>query len=142
MHRAGAGPAIARAGRQPPDGDAMTATLESLLAQLPTNLPATDRDRIRRAYEFAARRHAGQHRKSGDPYITPPLAVAQMAAGSGLDDVVICAALYTTSSRTPDATPSGSASGSATRSPPWSRAWSRSIATRRASPPPTTACSH
>ncbi|MFA1546126.1 HD domain-containing protein [Actinomadura chokoriensis] len=71
----------------------MTATLETLLAQLPADLPVTDRDRIRRAYEFAARHHAGQHRKSGDPYITHPLAVAQIAAGSGLDDVVICAAL-------------------------------------------------
>ncbi|MFA1549744.1 HD domain-containing protein [Actinomadura chokoriensis] len=71
----------------------MTAALEPLLAQLPPDLPVTERDRIRRAYEFAARRHAGQCRKSGDPYITHPVAVAQIAACSGLDDAVVCAAL-------------------------------------------------
>lgn len=71
----------------------MTATLESLLARLPTDLPVTERDRIRRAYEFAARRHLGQCRKSGDPYITHPVAVAQIAACLGLDGVVVCAAL-------------------------------------------------
>ncbi|TDE26524.1 HD domain-containing protein [Actinomadura sp. 6K520] len=71
----------------------MTAALESLLARLPADLPVTERDRVRRAYDFAARRHAGQCRKSGDPYITHPVAVAQIAACSGLDDVVVCAAL-------------------------------------------------
>lgn len=50
-------------------------------------------DRIRRAYEFADRCYAGRCRKSGDPYITHPVAVAQIAAGSGLDDVVVRAAL-------------------------------------------------
>ena len=71
----------------------MTALLEPLLAQLPGDLPAAERDRIRRAYEFAARCHAGQFRKSGDPYITHPLAVAEIAAGSGLDVTIVCAAL-------------------------------------------------
>ena len=71
----------------------MTALLEPLLARLPADLPVTERDRIRRAYEFAARRHAGRFRKSGDPYITHPLAVAEIAAGSGLDDAIVCAAL-------------------------------------------------
>jgi GTP pyrophosphokinase len=71
----------------------MTAPLEPLLAQLPDDLPVTERDTIRRAYAFAVRRHAGQFRKSGDPYVTHPLAVAEIAAASGLDVATICAAL-------------------------------------------------
>jgi hypothetical protein len=71
----------------------MTALLEALLAQLPADLPVTERDTIRRAYAFAARRHAGQFRKSGDPYITHPFAVAEIAVASGLDGATICAAL-------------------------------------------------
>ncbi|MEV5750498.1 HD domain-containing protein [Actinoallomurus sp. NPDC052308] len=71
----------------------MNAVLEPLLARLPDDLLATERDRIRRAYEFASRCHEGRFRKSGDPYITHPLAVAEIAAGSGLDGATVCAAL-------------------------------------------------
>jgi hypothetical protein len=71
----------------------MTALLEPLLARLPADLPATERDGIRRAYEFAARCHEGQLRKSGDPYITHPVAVAEIAIDSGLDGATVCAAL-------------------------------------------------
>src|SRR5262245_32152672 len=71
----------------------MTAPLAPLMALLPDALPVTERDRIRRAYAFAARRHAGRFRKSGDPYITHPVAVAEIAAGSGLDSATVCAAL-------------------------------------------------
>ncbi len=48
---------------------------------------------IRRAYEVAADRHTGQVRKSGDPYITHPLAVAHILAGYGLDGATVAAAL-------------------------------------------------
>ncbi|MDN3351334.1 HD domain-containing protein [Actinomadura sp. DC4] len=71
----------------------MTTLLESLLARLPAGVPAIERDRIRRAYEFAARHHEGQFRKSGDPYITHPVAVAEIAIDSGLDGATVCAAL-------------------------------------------------
>ncbi|GAA0314702.1 HD domain-containing protein [Actinoallomurus spadix] len=71
----------------------MTALLEPLLARLPADVPITDRDRIRHAYEFAARCHEGQFRKSGDPYITHPVAVAEIAIDAGLDVATVCAAL-------------------------------------------------
>jgi guanosine-3',5'-bis(diphosphate) 3'-pyrophosphohydrolase len=42
--------------------------------------PGADFAQIRAAYEFAARCHEGQKRKSGEPYIIHPLAVAQIVA--------------------------------------------------------------
>ena len=48
---------------------------------------------IRRAYVFANERHAGQFRKSGEPYIDHPLNVALLLLDLGLDDATLCAAL-------------------------------------------------
>ncbi len=42
--------------------------------------PAADFDHIRAAFEYADRCHDGQKRKSGEPYIIHPLAVAQIVA--------------------------------------------------------------
>ena len=42
--------------------------------------PAADFDNIRSAFEYADRCHEGQKRKSGEPYIIHPLAVAQIVA--------------------------------------------------------------
>ncbi len=50
-------------------------------------------DIVTRAYQMAARAHAGQRRKSGEPYIVHPLAVARIVADLGLDEVAIAAAL-------------------------------------------------
>lgn len=52
-----------------------------------------DLDKINRAYEFAAEHHAGQFRVSGEPYITHPVAVAEIVASLELDTDSICAAL-------------------------------------------------
>ena len=43
-------------------------------------VPAEDVDRIRRAYELAREAHAPQRRKSGEPYILHPIAVATIVA--------------------------------------------------------------
>jgi GTP pyrophosphokinase len=48
---------------------------------------------VTRAYQMAARAHAPQRRKSGEPYIVHPLAVARIVADLGLDEVAIAAAL-------------------------------------------------
>ena len=48
---------------------------------------------IQRAYDMAAEAHAPQRRKSGEPYITHPLAVASIVAELGLDEITIAAAL-------------------------------------------------
>ncbi|MFB9474698.1 HD domain-containing protein [Nonomuraea salmonea] len=52
-----------------------------------------EREKIQRAYQLAAHHHAGQVRKSGDPYITHPVAVAEIATEVGLDCDFVCAAL-------------------------------------------------
>ena len=48
---------------------------------------------IVKAYDAAKAAHEGQWRKSGEAYVTHPLAVARIVAGLGLDDVTISAAL-------------------------------------------------
>ena len=56
--------------------------------------PAAGFDQIRAAYEFADTHHAGQNRKDGSPFITHPLAVAQIVAEElHLDTESIVAAL-------------------------------------------------
>ncbi len=48
---------------------------------------------VLKAYEFGASAHKGQTRKSGEPYITHPVAVAQELADMRLDAQAICAAI-------------------------------------------------
>ena len=48
---------------------------------------------VRRAFEVAEKMHRGQNRKSGEPYITHPIAVAAILADLGLDSTTIAAAL-------------------------------------------------
>jgi GTP pyrophosphokinase len=55
--------------------------------------PKADLALLERAYEVAEERHAGQKRKSGDPYITHPLAVATILAELGMDTTTLVAAL-------------------------------------------------
>ncbi len=52
-----------------------------------------DLEKIQRAYEYAAMLHVGQFRASGEPYISHPLAVAEIVASLELDTDSICAAL-------------------------------------------------
>ena len=52
-----------------------------------------DIPKIKKAYEYAARMHEGQFRDSGEPYVSHPLAVAEIVAGLGLDTDSVCAAL-------------------------------------------------
>ena len=67
--------------------------LEPLVKTVRTTHPKADIRLIERAYEVAARLHAGQSRRSGDPYITHPLAVATILAELGMNHDTICAAL-------------------------------------------------
>jgi GTP pyrophosphokinase len=66
--------------------------LQSLLESLPELTP-NDRSLIERAYVKAESGHAGQFRKSGEPYFTHCVAVAQMLADMRLDAETIAAAL-------------------------------------------------
>ncbi len=55
--------------------------------------PKRPTEPITEAYRLAAGSHEGQLRRSGEPYITHPLAVAGIVARYGMDDVTISAAL-------------------------------------------------
>ncbi|MEV4704887.1 RelA/SpoT family protein [Actinoplanes sp. NPDC049316] len=55
--------------------------------------PSADAGVLRRSYAVAENMHRGQFRKSGDPYITHPLAVAQICAELGMDTTTLVAAL-------------------------------------------------
>ena len=56
---------------------------------------AADLAKIKHAYEFAARSHAGQMRRSGDPYVSHPLAVAMLLAELRMDvDTVVAGLLH------------------------------------------------
>ena len=55
--------------------------------------PKADVAKLQRAYDVADERHRGQTRKSGDPYITHPLAVATILADLGMDTTTLVAAL-------------------------------------------------
>ena len=72
-------------------------TIEAQVEPLITRFDGADRDEqidvVTRAYQMAARAHAPQRRRSGEPYIVHPLAVARIVADLGLDEVAIAAAL-------------------------------------------------
>ncbi|GII58199.1 GTP pyrophosphokinase [Planotetraspora thailandica] len=72
---------------------AMNPVLEPLFKTVRATHPKADLRVIERAYDMAAYHHRDQKRKSGDPYITHPLAVASILAELGTDDETLCAAL-------------------------------------------------
>jgi len=67
--------------------------LEPLLKIVREHTKNADVALIERAYRTAGHYHAGQYRKSGDAYITHPLAVATIVAGLGMSESAVCAAL-------------------------------------------------
>ncbi|MFC5579255.1 RelA/SpoT family protein [Lysobacter niabensis] len=65
-------------------------------------LPPPQREQLRRAWSIGAAAHAGQTRKSGEPYITHPVAVARVLADQGLDvETLVAAILHDTLEDTP-----------------------------------------
>ncbi len=67
--------------------------LEPLLQTVRTTHPKADLSVIDRAYHVAEQAHRGQMRKSGDAYITHPLAVATILAELGMTPATLAAAL-------------------------------------------------
>ena len=70
-----------------------TQGLETLVKTVRKNHPKADSALIERAYKVAEKSHTGQTRRSGEPYITHPLAVSQILADLGIGPVTIAAAL-------------------------------------------------
>ncbi len=72
------------------------------LEQAAHYLPAAQRELLLRAWSIGAAAHAGQTRKSGEPYITHPVAVARVLADQGLDvETLVAAILHDTLEDTP-----------------------------------------
>lgn len=67
--------------------------LDKLIRTVRANHPRVDLSLIDRAYVVAEAAHRGQVRRSGEPYITHPLAVAQIIAELGIGPKTIAAAL-------------------------------------------------
>src|SRR4051795_2527367 len=67
--------------------------LEPLFRAVRVNHPKADLALIERAYKTAERMHRGQKRKSGEPYITHPLAVTTILAELGMTEPTLVAAL-------------------------------------------------
>ena len=68
-------------------------TLEQIVSDIGGYFPSADLDMVRRAYTFAVQAHEGQTRRSGDPYVTHPLAVAHIITELKLDVASVCAGL-------------------------------------------------
>lgn len=66
--------------------------IEKILAMLAASGKSYDVEKIKRSYIYADMCHEGQFRKSGDPYISHPIAVAEIVTSLGLDTDSICAA--------------------------------------------------
>ena len=67
--------------------------IEPLIRAVRSNNPKADLAILERAYAVAEQAHRGQSRKSGDPYITHPVAVATILAELGMTPPTLAAAL-------------------------------------------------
>lgn len=68
-------------------------TLDELIATLVKFHPEANVELVKKAYDFAEKAHAGQFRKSGEPYFTHPLTVAGILSNLMLDAPTIAAGL-------------------------------------------------
>src|SRR4029450_6365414 len=74
-------------------GSSTNPVLEALFRTIRSNHPKADLRDLERAFEMADLHHRGQQRRSGDPYITHPLAVATILAELGMTPPTLMAAL-------------------------------------------------
>ena len=72
---------------------ALTGSIERLIGRFLEHHVDGDIEVIRRAGAAAIKAHEGQLRRTGEPYVTHPIAVADIAADLGLDETTITAAL-------------------------------------------------
>ncbi|MYM75820.1 RelA/SpoT family protein [Duganella sp. FT109W] len=77
----------------PPALTAGVASVTHLTEKLADYMSAADLKKVKEAYRFSDEMHLGQLRKSGEPYISHPIAVAEICADWKLDAQAIMAAL-------------------------------------------------
>jgi GTP diphosphokinase / guanosine-3',5'-bis(diphosphate) 3'-diphosphatase len=82
---------LARLGGPRPGGP--SPVLEPLFRIVRASDPKADLRTLEHAYQIAEKYHRGQRRKSGDPYITHPVAVTTILAELGMDIPTLCAGL-------------------------------------------------
>lgn len=92
------GPPKTRASRsaskpQEPAAAPTVASVTQLSAKLSEYLTPSELKKVKEAYRFSDEMHLGQVRKSGEPYIVHPIAVAEICADWKLDAQAIMAAL-------------------------------------------------
>ena len=92
---------------------------QALEDQIRSYNPGLDTKRLYDAFSYADNAHTGQLRKDGSPYITHPLAVAEIAAELELDTDSIIASLLHDRSRIPAPPMTTSPSDSAGAWPIW-----------------------
>ena len=68
-------------------------SISQLSARLTEYMSASELRKVKEAYRFSDEKHLGQMRKSGEPYISHPIAVAEICAEWKLDAQAIMAAL-------------------------------------------------
>jgi guanosine-3',5'-bis(diphosphate) 3'-pyrophosphohydrolase len=68
-------------------------SIDQLLDRLQDYQPDADLGMVRKAYEFSARAHEGQMRRSGEPYVKHPVAVAGVLTSLKTDITAVVAAL-------------------------------------------------
>ena len=71
----------------------LRALKKQLLATVREHYPQSDLEPLERAFDLAVEAHEGQLRATGEPYVTHPIASAQILAELGIDTVAIQAAL-------------------------------------------------
>ena len=81
--------------------------IDQLLDRVKSYNTEADLGLIRKAYEFSAKAHEGQRRRSGEPYLQHPIAVAGVLTSLKTDVTAIVAALLHDTLEDTVATPDG-----------------------------------
>ena len=68
-------------------------SIKALTQKLTGYLDTKQIEQIHKAYEFASNAHSGQYRKSGDPYVSHPIAVANILSSFHMDEDSLSAAM-------------------------------------------------
>jgi GTP pyrophosphokinase len=71
----------------------MTEAVRQIVGVVSSYDPGADVALIQRCFDFAAERHAGQRRRSGEPYVVHPVGVARIISDLRLDVPSVCAGL-------------------------------------------------
>src|SRR5437763_1880839 len=95
--RAPAGPR--RTTSRPPSATAAPAEVDlgalkaALIATVRGHYPQADLTPVESAFDLAVEAHEGQRRATGEPYVTHPIASAQITAELGIDPIAVTAAI-------------------------------------------------